>query len=302
MKWAETLIIDNHKLCNLRCAHCQGPNADRMKMLWMGPDKDRIPARISLAELTEVVKYLKETGMIGGGNRIADIRFGGDWCEPTLDPELPEKVDYLLQTTEGNDCRIWVITNGVTAPSGDYSPDLMREYFVSIFGFEAFPERFRMNVSADDEHLNSYIRLRLLQSRIASDQAQSEYLEKIANLICYARVYGNVDRLLFNAVESTVAPPNFTAMVRDKFGIPEDFALGVLRRSIYTPQQIGLKDAISLVGTSEPPLNSERCYFLTKRNGRVVFFPDIASFGFNIHSFPFREFIFPDPTALEILA
>ncbi len=297
MKWPEALIINNHTMCNLRCAHCQGPNAESMNVVLETPK--RLPNRITFEEMVEVVGFLNDNNLIGN-DRITAIRFGGNWSEPTLDPELPKKLNFLLGQTENTDCRICVITNGVDIPSGNYDEKAMRAYFEVNFGFENFPPRFSLAVSIDGEHLSSYARRRSLEAGVSATEAQKEYLEKVANLVHHADLHGNVNNLGFNAVEPVNAPVNFCEDVRRNFRIPDTFNLSTLRRAIYTPKQEGLVDAVNLAGTAEPPKNCERCYFLTKRGGKVVLFPDIASFGYNTNPVPFRDFKFPNTVELEI--
>lgn len=297
MKWPEALIVDNHTMCNLRCAHCQGPNAESKKIVIETPEK--LPNRITFEEMAEVVEFLNDKNLIGN-DRISAIRFGGNWSEPTLDPELSKKLSFLLEHTKNTDCRICVITNGISAPSGDYAKNAMREYFENNFGFENFPPGFSLAVSIDDEHLSSYTRRRLLEAGVSTVDARSEYLEKVANLVHHAELHGNVDNLSFNAVEPVDAPDDFCGNMRRNFAIPDTFNLSTLRRAIYTPQQEELTGAVNLAGTAEPPANCERCYFLTKRKGKVVLFPDIASFGYNKNPLPFRDFEFPNAVELEI--
>lgn len=297
MKWPETLIIQNHQMCNLRCSHCQGPDAER-KPISLQP-LEILPNRISLAELKKVIIFFNNKGLIGN-ERIVAIRFGGNWSEPTLDSELSAKVDFLLDATEGTSCQISVLTNGINIPSGLYNQDLMREYFLFHFGFEEFPERFSLKPSIDDEHLESYIRRRNLETEIDRDVATQEYKEKVLNLVHHAELHGNAQSVHFNTVKPTNAPPNFEERWRQKFGIPKGFRVFTLKRAIYTHQQENLEHAVDLARTLQPPLNTERCYFLAKKKNQLLLYPNIVSFGFETDGVPYRNFGFPEAVDLEI--
>jgi len=141
MKNNYALIIVNHTMCNLRCNHCQGLNADKLDIVLKPPKK--LPNRITLTELQQVINFLKSKSYIGK-NKIIDIRFGGNWCEPTLDSKLSTKIKYLLKNTKNPNynVQIQVISNGINIPPGKYNENLIRKYLLINFGFVIFLKDF----------------------------------------------------------------------------------------------------------------------------------------------------------------
>lgn len=291
MKKTYALIIVNHTMCNLRCSHCQGLNADKLDIVLKPPKK--LPNRITLTELQLVINFLKSKIYICK-DKFIDIRFGGNWCEPTLDSELSQKIKYLLQITKDANCKIKVhlISNGINIPSGKYSENFIKKYFLKNFGFEIIPKRFRLTISTDNEHLNSFVRRRKLEERISSGNATQEYLEKVANLIHYGETHRNLKNIMFNIVKPTNSLSNFEHIMRKKFGIPNNFNIDILRRAVYSPLQEKLPNSVNLKGKFESPLNKEYCYFITKRKREIVIFPDIYSFGHNTNAVPYKKFKF----------
>lgn len=277
------VVIDNHIGCQLVCAHCQGPRASErrppLRIL------EKLPNLISFDEFREAIGAIYQSL----GNKINQITFGGNWCEPTLDQSLKQKIDFLLKET---DFRVFVITNGVNIPQGEYDREKMKNYFLKNFGFPAPPERFFLCLSVDDEHLSSYQKKRKVESEISEKEAEKEYLSKIANLVRYAEENGIVGRIGFNTVkpEDLTDEVTFIKRVRDRFGIPDSFQIYVLRRSVYAKRQEGLSDAVVLNGT-QAPFNKALCFFLTKRARKLFVYSGISDFGYRRNSISVDEFI-----------
>lgn len=277
------VVIDNHIGCQLVCAHCWGPRASERRPPLRTPEE--LPNLISFDEFREAITAIHRRL----GDKITYITFGGNWCEPTLDQSLKQKIDFLLKETG---FRVVVITNGVNIPQGEYDLEKMKNYFLSNFGFPVPPERFSLIMSVDDEHLSSYQKKRQAESGLCEEDAEIEYLSKIANLVRYAEENGIVERICFNTVkpEDLTDEETFIRRVRDRFGIPDSFKIGVLRRSIYAKRQEGLSNAVVINGTDSPH-NKAFCYFLTKRGGKLWVHCGISDFGHKRNPKSVEDFI-----------
>lgn len=289
-KWQETLIIQNHWFCSLACRTCR---PDMEPVPDVGEFHGQLPQLITTEELGAMIGHLK-TNRLLGKDRISEIRFAGEWSEPTLDETLPEKIDLLVKETKDLGCLIGVITNGVNLPHGSYDEEKMEKYFINHFGFIHFPKNVELFVSVGDEHLLSYLEKRQKEGADAK-VAEVEYREKVANLFTFMRQNGNWGNLNINVVAPINAPPDFLDKIRQKFAIPEDyvFKYGTLRLANYSPHQEKMKGAVDLTLSDEPPNNIERTYFIGKERGKLLLYTSISKFCYKIGGVPYQDYSFP---------
>lgn len=290
-----TLVIANHSGCNLLCEHCMGRiEGSSGPRPFTQETPARITQQITTPELHGIIADLLSRGQINPD--LYGINFGGRWCEPTLDPTLPEKINFLLNVTQeaSPNCEICVITNGIQIPSENYDEEAMSKYMLQNFGFEEFPKRFFLCVSLDEEHYSSYVQRRLFEeSSLSPETIKSEYDTKMQNIARYVTEKGYLDQFAFNIVVPMGVPESdYIEEIKKKFGIPENIRIDVLKRSIYTSAQHGLENAQDLTRTHNTPSDQQECFFLAKRRDNLVIYPDIVSFGYDQNAIPFEEFQF----------
>jgi hypothetical protein len=288
----ETVIIQNHNWCNLMCRDCQGPKVDSRKLSLAIPEE--LPELLTCDELHEFVIYLKDHELLGNG-KIGWIRFAGNWCEPSLDRDLPNKVKMMLSETDGTECKVGVVTNGTNIPAGEYDRKQMESYFLRTYGFAKIPDSLEVSLSIGDEHFEAFLKRKSLELNMkigeVYDDVWTEYMQKIANFTRYAKESGIWKNIYFNIIEPSNSPPDFLDKMKYKFGIPDDFDFryGTLRRSIYSSRQDGLEYAVDLRATGEVPNNTERCFFLKKAKGRLLIYNTIVDFCSNRGGKPYPD-------------